>query len=275
MASWILDNLPRIIGNFVKLLPNDFVFYSTNLTEFTFKDESNFAVPFVVVGQEFAKGGAADKVIQSKQVSVMELDASFYGIPLKVTNTPIFDDEDRNQVVGTIGVAIRRDNAFSLRTMADTYQKGMQEISAAIQQTAAAASDINTSEQKLHEEIMSIRETANKIVKILDYIRNIADETKMLGLNAAIEAARAGEVGRGFGVVAEEIRKLSEVSKETANQIKVLTKQIEGNISVAMRGSQVTLNASQEQAAAAEEITASVEELTSMLDELQRIAYAM
>jgi methyl-accepting chemotaxis protein len=55
----------------------------------------------------------------------------------------------------------------------------------------------------------------------------MADETQMSGLNAAIEAARAGDAGRGFGVVAEEIRKLSDQSKQTAEQIRQLTKTIE------------------------------------------------
>lgn len=56
---------------------------------------------------------------------------------------------------------------------------------------------------------------------------NMADETQMSGLNAAIEAARAGDAGRDFGVVAEEIRKLSDQSKQTAEQIRQLTKTIE------------------------------------------------
>lgn len=270
MASLFLDNISLISKEMVKIFPQS-VFYATDLEAFTYKDETNFQVPFVIVGEKFAKGGVADKVIQSGKVNTMELDASFYGIPLKVTTLPIFDD-DTGKIIGTFGTATRRDDAFSLRQISDTYHKGMHEISAAIQETAAAAGEISTSEIKLNKEITAIRDIAEEIRSILDYIRSIADETKMLGLNAAIEAARAGDAGRGFGVVAEEIRKLSETSKDTANRIKILTGKIEENITLALNSSEITMRASEEQAAATEEMTASIEELTSMIGEFKRIA---
>ncbi len=270
MANFFLDNISLISKEMSKIFPQS-VFYATDLEAFVYKDDTNFDVPFVKVGEKFAKGGVADKVIQNGQVSVMELDASFYGIPLKVTTLPIYDD-DTGRVIGTFGTAIRRDNAFSLRQIADTYQKGMHEISAAIEETAAAAGDISSSEIQLNKEIIAIRDIAEEIRAILEYIRSIADETKMLGLNAAIEAARAGDAGKGFGVVAAEIRKLSESSKETANQIKELTGKIEDKISVALKGSEVSMRSSEEQAAATEEMTASIQELTSMIGEFTRIA---
>lgn len=273
MGSRFLDEFPDVVEKMVLLFPKDITFYATNLNEFIYKNTTNFDLTFVRIGEQFAKGGPADNCIQTRKVINMELDSSFYGVPLKVITAPAFDDEEKNQVVGTFGVAILRDNAFSLREMADKYQIGMSEISAAVQETAAASSDINVSEQKLNEEIVSIRETAKEIIIILEYIRSIADQTKMLGLNAAIEAARAGDAGRGFGVVAEEIRKLSESSKDTATRIRVLTKSIEQKINVAIQGSEVTLRASEEQAAATQQMSASIQELSSMLSEMTRIAH--
>lgn len=273
MGNRFLEDFPNVVKMLLPLFPKDTAFYATDLENFIFKDTTNFDVPFVKVGAPFAKGGPADKVIQTGKVVAMEIDESYYGMPLKVITAPAFDDDNRSKVVGTYGIAVRRENAFNLRKMADTYQKGMQEIAAAIEQTAAAAGEISISEHKLNEEIAAISQLAAEIIKVLEYIRSIADETKMLGLNAAIEAARAGDAGRGFGVVAAEIRKLSESSKETAGKIRELTKQIEEKISSALKSSEVTARATQEQAAATEEMNAGVEELTSMLDELTRIAY--
>ena len=94
----------------------------------------------------------------------------------------------------------------------------------------------------------------------------------MLGLNAAIEAARAGEAGRGFGVVASEIRKLSQNSKETAVQIMNLTEGIQSSVEKTMDISNSTLANTEQQSAAIEETNASVEEVLALTHELNRLA---
>ena len=74
--------------------------------------------------------------------------------------------------------------------------------------------------KELSEEILEVENRSKEIQGIIGVINNIAEQTNLLSLNASIEAARAGEAGRGFSVVAAEIRKLAEQSKDSANQIK-------------------------------------------------------
>jgi Methyl-accepting chemotaxis protein len=93
---------------------------------------------------------------------------------------------------------------------------------------------------------VGIGHLSGEINKVLDAITHIASQTKMLGLNAAIEAARAGEAGRGFGVVAVEIRKLSDNSKQTADLIRGLTQKIEETISRATEKAAVALDANRD-----------------------------
>ena len=71
-----------------------------------------------------------------------------------------------------------------------------------------------------------IREESNEIANIIEVIGGIAEQTNLLALNASIEAARAGEAGRGFSVVAEEIRTLSENTKEASNNITNIIKEL-------------------------------------------------
>jgi hypothetical protein len=264
----LLTMLPRMAALFTDRTVG---FYATDREKFIMKIDPLDLVSFVQPGQAFARGGAADYVMDSRQPMAVELGAEVYGQPLRAACFPIFDD-DTDEPIGTLGMVITRHNAQAMKEMAASFMSGLTEISAAIQQTASSAASINTSEQQLNQHIEEIQHSAREIFSILESIKSIADQTKMLGLNAAIEAARAGDAGKGFGVVAEEIRKLSESSKQTAQGIGNFTRIIEEKIRIASESSRTTVQASEEQAAASQEISASVEELLAIANKLNDLA---
>ena len=144
-----------------------------------------------------------------------------------------------------------------------------------MKELAVSASNVINNQSHLNGEIRNVDTMTGKINEVMDFIKAIADSTQILGLNAAIEAARAGTAGAGFGVVAEEIRKLSANSKETVSKIKEFTHLISTSVNKTFNMSMETTDTVEQQAAAIEEVTASIQEISTFSEQLDNIANKM
>lgn len=159
-----------------------------------------------------------------------------------------------------------------LSTMSQTLSDNIAQISAAMEELSAGSVNVTNNQHNLSEEISNVKKISIEINAILDSIKSIADQTKMLGLNASIEAARAGDAGRGFGVVAKEIRNLSQSSKETALKVMALTGKIQQSVDKTIDTSHDTLETTEQQSAAIQDVTANLTEVTGLAEKLNEMA---
>jgi methyl-accepting chemotaxis protein len=162
------------------------------------------AYQIATISQEIAE---VSKQEQSRSAAVNEATEELQKISSKVqesaqftTERAKFTEEHANQGIQTV-------------------QKNIQEMELTAQQVNHAAA-----------EIAELAKTADQIHHIIDSIKTIAGQTNLLALNAAIEAARAGEAGRGFAVVADEVRKLAEMTNSSAVEISEIISQITGKV---------------------------------------------
>jgi Methyl-accepting chemotaxis protein len=222
------------------------------------------------VGKRITQGDGMWEAINYRRTFSATIPKEVWGLPFKSIQTPLHSSA--GDVVGAFGFGYSLENQEILQDAVDTIVTSSQQV--------------NTSSQKLIENVSLLKEKMNalrlsgetmasslkKSDKVLVIIKDIAAQSNLLGLNALIEASRAGEYGRGFSVVADEMRKLSVNShtavKDAQNIIEGIQSEMLSHDKEIRRVDEISLF----QQSVTKDISDAISALSSLAEDIQKLA---
>ncbi|QXE19247.1 methyl-accepting chemotaxis protein [Clostridium sp. 001] len=221
-------------------------------------------------GDPIPRKGPPGEALRTGKPVIDIVSKALYGVPFRSYSIPIKDNN--NKVIGLLLAAQSLENMDKVLTLSKN-------VSGSLKQMSLASSDISEQIQNIvnsNEDTSKALNKANKNAKdtneILRFIQSISKQTNLLGLNAAIEASRAGDNGKGFGVVAQEIRKLSKSSSESVKEIDSVLKEITSSMELVTNSINKSNSNFEAASSAIEEITSSIQELSSTAEVLEEVS---
>ncbi|MBV7272391.1 chemotaxis protein [Clostridiaceae bacterium UIB06] len=264
--SSLNDSLPYIDI----LLDHDITIYITDTEKILKIIRSGTMILKSEEGDPTPKVGPPAEALRTGKPVIQIVPKEMFGVAFKSYSIPIKDKN--NHVIGLILAAKSIENMDKMLTLSKN-------VSSSLKQISLASSDISQEIEKivnLNSDTSNALNKANKSAKdteqILDLIQNISTKTNLLGLNAAIESSRAGDNGKGFSVVAQEIRKLSKSSSESVKKIDSVLKEISASMELVTNSINKSNSDFETASGAIEEITSSIQELASTAEILEYLA---
>jgi len=207
------------------LLLNDVSVSITDKEKFVFYKPGKRLDLKIKPGDPLKAGGAVTRAIEEKKRIVIRADKSLFGVPYIAVAVPLYNKD--GQIIGAASIQEAVDRQDDLKQMSATLSENIGVVAATLEEVAAQTQEIAATSRTVSDMALNSYSRIKETDEVISLIRSISAQTNLLGLNAAIESARVGEHGRGFGVVAQEIRKLASGSAESIKKIESVIKTLQ------------------------------------------------
>lgn len=227
----------------------------------------------IKAGDPVTPGTLTRRCLEAGKRIVATAGSEKFGFPYMGKATCIRDES--NNIVGTLGFWLPTTRVEKLGDMSEKMVAAVSQISAYTTNLSASAEELASTVQNINSNTQHMLSDVNNTDGILQLINEVSSQTHLLGLNAAIEAARAGDQGRGFNVVAEEIRKLASRTNTSVKDIKEIISVIKSHIEVLASQISEISAVTEEQAASSQGVMGYIHELDGITGELKELAEEM
>ncbi|NMM65993.1 chemotaxis protein [Clostridium sp. P21] len=260
--SYMLPCISELFNNEVRFMLTDRE-KIIKITKFGVGDGGNYGE-----GDNIPHDIPAYLCMQQGKTVAKDLPKEYFGMAIKAVASPIRNKD--GQIIGSIAIG-KRNWGEDIKEHSKTFVQSFSEISKVIDNVASGIQSVAKNSNDILQEINATNEDMKKTDEIIGFVQNVSKQTNLLGLNAAIESARAGEMGKGFSVVANEIRKLSNSSSESIGEINNVLTKLKTSIENVTTSISENNSAFETQAASVEEINSSISELSNTAQIIQKI----
>ncbi|MFL0247660.1 methyl-accepting chemotaxis protein [Candidatus Clostridium stratigraminis] len=216
-----------------------------------------------------AAGKFVKEAMESGKDEIKIIPEDFLGVAFKSYMIPI---KDGHTVVGSIAIGKSLSKKKAVTGITNELINELSQIESVVNEISASVQELAAMNSEILNETNTANDMANETDNIVSFIKGISTQTNLLGLNASIEAARAGDSGKGFNIVAQEIRKLSKSSNEYIGKIDHVIKSISSSIEKINNKVGNTDEVSSKQSVALQDVASSIEQLNSTAKLLGKLA---